>query len=84
MNFIWKQGLIWVPVELLYDGKRVRIENCIIDTGSASTAIDIDLVEFNFDRKTSIKRLTGIGGGTQEVLSQNVDVFFLILFLCMK
>lgn len=74
MNFDYKQGLIWIPLELRYDSKWIKIENCILDTGSASTAIDIDSINLNYSKETKIKRLFGIGTGTQEVISQVVEV----------
>ncbi len=73
MIFKWKYGLIWVSMNIKYDGKWYIIDNCIVDTGSATTAIDIDLVNFNYRKSAEIKRLLGIGGGTQEVISQRVD-----------
>jgi len=45
----------------------------LLDTGSATTAIDIDLVEFNYKKPSFVKRLVGIGGGTQEVINQKVN-----------
>jgi hypothetical protein len=75
MNFVFKNGLIWITIELLYDSRLYRIENCILDTGSASTAIDIENIEFNFNTPAKIKRLYGIGSGTQEVVSQKIDEF---------
>lgn len=53
--------------------KTIIILNCIIDTGSSSTMIDIDLVEFDYHKPALIKRLFGIGTGKQEVLCQQVD-----------
>ncbi|HEX2957210.1 MAG TPA: hypothetical protein VHO70_10270 [Chitinispirillaceae bacterium] len=73
MKFSYKQGLIWTTVDLFYNGKWIPIENCILDTGSASTAIDIDLIDLNYSKQTKIKRLFGIGTGTQEVISQIVE-----------
>lgn len=73
MKFDCKGGLIWINFELEYEGLKYEIENCIIDTGSATSAIDIDLVEFNFQKNAIITRLFGIGGGTQEVITQTVD-----------
>lgn len=73
MKFIFKDGLIWVSIELVYENKPYAINNCIIDTGSGTTAIDIDLVEFNYRKPALVKRLLGIGGGIQEVVSQAVD-----------
>jgi len=76
MNFYWKKGLIWVDVELEYNGNKYQIENCIVDTGSASTAIDIDFIEFYYNRITQIKKLSGIGG-IEEVMSQKVESLIL-------
>ena len=73
MKFEWKQGLIWVNITVIYGGKTIIIPNCIIDTGSSSTMIDIDLVEFDYHKPALIKRLFGIGTGKQEVLCQQVD-----------
>ena len=73
MTFEWKYGLIWVPFKLKYEGSMITIDNCILDTGSASTAVDIELVNFNYKKPATIKRLFGIGGGTQEVVAQKVD-----------
>ncbi|MDM8560761.1 hypothetical protein [Candidatus Parabeggiatoa sp. HSG14] len=73
MKFEWKQDLIWVNITIIYGGKIIIIPDCIIDTGSSSTMIDIDLVEFDYHKPALIKRLFGIGTGKQEVLCQPVD-----------
>jgi hypothetical protein len=73
MKFEFKYGLIWVCFKIQYESKEVFINNCILDTGSSTTAIDIDLVNFNYKKHSEIKRLFGIGGGTQEVISQKID-----------
>ena len=73
MKFEWKDGLIWVTFILEYEGTAFEIDNCILDTGSATTAVDIDLVDFNFRKSGIITRLFGIGGGTQEVIIHRVD-----------
>ncbi len=73
MKFRLRKGLIWLSFELEYDGSRYTIHNCILDTGSATTAIDIDSVDFNFQKPAVITRLIGIGGGTQEVITQKAD-----------
>jgi hypothetical protein len=72
MNFKWKNGLLFVPLKLVYNGELFIIKNCILDTGSASTAIDIDLVPFDYNKPTALDKIYGIGGG-QEVASQKVD-----------
>ena len=73
MRFEFRHGLIWVAITLVYEGKSVDIDRCILDTGSATTAIDIDLVAFNYQKSAIIRRLRGLGGGTQEVVCQNID-----------
>jgi len=73
MKFEWKHGLIWIPLTLIYEGQSYTIDNCIVDTGSATSAIDIGLVPFNYQKPAIIRRLFGIGGGEQEVVSQAVD-----------
>ena len=59
--------------ELVYEGNLIKIDNCILDTGSATTAIDIDLIQFNYQKPSKIKRLLGIGGGTHEVIAQTIE-----------
>ncbi len=75
MNFLFKKGLIWVCVAVIYDGRVTTVENCVVDTGSATTAIDIDQIELNYSRPAKIRRLFGVGDGTQDVIVQNVDAF---------
>lgn len=73
MKFAFQQGLIWIPIEIVYEGNAINIENCIVDTGSATTAIDIDMIAFNYRKPSIIRRLCGLGGGTQEVVCQQID-----------
>ena len=73
MKFEWRNGLIYAEIEITYGNKLFKISDCIIDTGSASTAIDIEQVDFDYHKPTLIRRLIGIGGGIQEVLTQRVD-----------
>jgi len=73
MIFKWESGLIWISLDVEYEGQNYNIKDCIVDTGSATTAIDIGLVDFNYRRPAVIKRLHGVGGGVQEVVSQKVE-----------
>lgn len=73
MNFSYKNGLIWISIIIEYNKMELTINNCIMDTGSATTAVDIDLIDFNYKKPSVLKRLKGIGGGTQEVIGQEVD-----------
>lgn len=73
MKFGRKDGLIWVNISLKYESTEYAIEQCLVDTGSATTAFDIDLVAFNFQKPAVLTRLCGIGGGSQEVIAQVID-----------
>jgi hypothetical protein len=73
MKFEFHQGLIWISVEIHYEGTLIPIDRCIVDTGSATTAFDIDLVLFNYQKPAFIRQLCGLGGGTQEVICQTID-----------
>jgi hypothetical protein len=43
MNFNFSNGLIWISIGIEYEGEDINIDNCILDTGSATTAIDKEL-----------------------------------------
>ena len=72
MQFIKHDGLIFIPITLGYDSKIYQITDCILDTGSAGTIIDVELIEFNSKIPGILKRLHGIGGH-QDVVAQPVD-----------
>jgi len=73
VKFRFAHGLIFISIDLVYEGKTTRIDNCLVDTGSATTAVDIDMVDLDYRKPSEIKRLIGIGGGSQEVIAQSVD-----------
>ena len=73
MIFEFKNGLIWISVTLEYEEKTFKIDQCILDTGSETTAIDIDCINFNYQKPSFIRRLYGLGGGLQEVICQRVS-----------
>jgi hypothetical protein len=72
MQFIEHDGLIFIPITLEYNSKSYQVTNCILDTGSAGTVIDVDLIGFNPKIPSILKRLHGIGGH-QDVVAQQVD-----------
>ncbi len=41
MNFEFIHGLIWVSFELIYEEKNIKIDDCVLDTGSATSAIEL-------------------------------------------
>jgi hypothetical protein len=72
MQFIEHDGLIFIPITLGYNSKNYQVTDCILDTGSAGTIIDVDLIPFNPKIPGILKRLHGIGGH-QDVVAQYVD-----------
>jgi len=72
MRFLEHDGLIFIPITLGYHSNIYQITDCILDTGSAGTIIDVDLIEFNPKIPAILKRLHGIGGH-HDVVAQPVD-----------
>lgn len=64
-------GLIVVPARFCYRHEQI-VADCLLDSGSAGTAVEIDLIELDYDRQTHIVELSGIGGN-QEVVQQNIE-----------
>ncbi|MFH1728710.1 MAG: hypothetical protein ABIA04_09860 [Pseudomonadota bacterium] len=72
MEIKYKNGLIFISIEIIYNQKNHLIPNCILDTGSGGTAIDIDLIDFDYNKGGIFKHLTGIGG-SESVIEQKID-----------
>jgi hypothetical protein len=72
MQFIEHDGLIFIPITLGYNSKSYQITDCILDTVTSGTVIDVDLIGFNPKIPGILKRLHGIGGH-QDVVAQQVD-----------
>ena len=72
MQFIEHDGLIFIPITLGYNFNIYQVTDCILDTGSAGTIIDVDIIQFNPKIPGILKRLHGIGGH-QDVVAQQVD-----------
>ena len=62
MNFDYKNSLIWISLLIEYDVKEIQIDDCLLDTGSATTAIDIDFIDFNYKKPSVVKRLKELVG----------------------
>ena len=71
MKFQFQEGLIYVPLIIHYNKSVVEFD-AVIDTGSAGTAVDINLVKLDLSRKTRIADIIGIGG-CQQVAIQEVE-----------
>ena len=55
-------GLIILPIVFVYSAKVKVQANAMIDTGSAGTALDINLLTLDPSRVSRIVELAGIGG----------------------
>lgn len=72
MKFELFKGLILLPVIFEYGTKKIETQG-VVDTGSAGTALDINLLgKLDFSRKTRLVEIEGIGG-TQEVAIQTTE-----------
>lgn len=71
MKFELNGGLILAPAAIRYKQTKIDI-TCLVDTGSAGTAVDIDLIELDYSRPSRIVEIAGIGG-TQEVVIQKTE-----------
>lgn len=40
MKFEWKEGLIWVKIEVVYEGSNYLIDHWLVDTGVVAQTID--------------------------------------------
>ena len=71
MKFTLRHGLCFVLLKVHYSNQIIKL-NSIIDTGSASSVLDINLFAIDYSRRSEIKNMVGIGG-KQEVLIQQVE-----------
>ena len=71
MKFEYRDGLLYLPISVFYDRSTELIG--IVDTGSASTAVEVE--EFNVDLLSRGGRMvTRVGvGGFQESFAQTVS-----------
>lgn len=70
-EFKLRSGLIYMPLSLVYGNVRLSL-SAIVDTGSAGTAIDINLIQLERCRPSRIVEISGIGG-SQDVVIQDVE-----------
>ena len=71
MRLALRNGLLYVPVKLFYHSSVIPLA-ALIDTGSAGTAVDINLIKVDFTRETVFRDLVGVGG-RQRVIVQRVE-----------
>ena len=64
-------GLLFIPVEVEHTGRKVDLK-FIIDSGSAGSSVDINLVKPDFHRKSRLAEIVGVGG-SQPAVIQEID-----------
>lgn len=75
MNIKLKDDLPFVEIELIHNGRKITIDNALIDTGSASTIIATDIaLELNLgpSPEDELIRVRGVGG-SEYVYEKNID-----------
>lgn len=71
MKFKLINDLIFIPIKVNYLNQVIEL-NALVDTGSATTAVDINFFILDYARPSAIRDLIGVGG-KQRVIAQNVE-----------
>ncbi len=72
-------GLPFVQAELAYRGRRLELENVLLDTGSGGTVFAADQlldVDLHFEHGDPVRRIRGVGG-TEFVFTKRVEALVL-------
>lgn len=75
MDLAIRYGLPFVTVVLEYGGRKLELDNVLLDTGSASTLFQVDRLtslDLRMEPEDMIHRIRGVGG-TEFVFSKQVD-----------
>ena len=70
-----REGLPQVSMSLLYRGRRLDLDNVLLDTGSASTILSADKlldIDLRSEPTDILNRIRGVGG-TEFVFSKTID-----------
>jgi predicted aspartyl protease len=75
MKICLVDGLPYVVAVLTYRGQQIKLENVLIDTGSASTIVSADRVSeagLQLEPDDAVHRIRGVGG-SEFVFAKRVD-----------
>lgn len=61
MKLTYKGKLILAPLTISY-GSQLKTIECVVDTGSAGTAIDTSQINLDLNRQGEVADIVGIGG----------------------
>lgn len=76
MNIEYRDGLLFVDIELFYKGQYKAINNVVIDTGASSSIISPDCVDdigIYADVNDRIMQYYGVGGSTHSAFIKQID-----------
>lgn len=75
MKLRYEEGLIFVDIEIEYNGKTMEIKDIVLDTGASRTIIDTDLASrVGINASTALKITTMYGiGGVQYAFRHKID-----------
>ena len=78
MDIVFRDGLLFTPVQISFRGISKTINGVVIDTGAAETIISPDIVEeigIIAEPDDNINSFYGVGGSLHSFFSKNVDEF---------
>lgn len=76
MNIEYRDGLLFIDIELFYKGQYKAINNVVIDTGASSSIISPDCVDdigIYADVNDRIMQYYGVGGSTHSAFIKQID-----------
>ncbi|ACB84625.1 retropepsin-like aspartic protease [Natranaerobius thermophilus] len=76
MKIEYREGLLFTSVDLVYQGRRKKINNIVIDTGASETIISSDIVEdldIFADPNDKIVSYYGVGGSIHNAFVKTID-----------
>lgn len=75
MKIRLRHGLPFVAVEAEYRGRRLILENTLLDTGSAGTVFSADKllsISLEYEPEDTVRRIRGVGGA-EFVFTKRID-----------
>ena len=76
MKIEYREGLLFISIDLVYQSRRKTINNIVIDTGASETIISSDIVEdldIFADPNDKIVSYYGVGGSMHNAFVKTID-----------
>lgn len=77
MRLDYRDGLLFIAIEITYKGRTKRIENIVIDTGAAESLISpdaVDDIDILPSMEDDVVTLMGVGGNEHHSFVKKIDV----------